>query len=160
MDDFDLDYEEVLEAKEALLVTVRNDDRRICACGHAMSRHKYDKFQNRHFCKPGAYSCPCIHQRAVMEVPNTKFFMRKSFGSGTKHAIAMGYASSKEALGDDFTENVKWLIPKVCEVCGTETAYYPVRVTPTGKVILDGADDEGVTAFLCPSCRDPREHSA
>jgi hypothetical protein len=160
MDDFDLDYEEVLEAKEALLVTVRNDDRRICSCGHAMSRHKYNPFLNRHFCKPGAYSCPCLVQRPVMEVPNTKFFMRKSFGSGTKHALAMGYAASKEALGDDFTENVKWLIPKACEVCGAETAYYPVRVTPTGEVLLNSDEDQGVTAFLCPSCRDPREHSA
>ncbi len=160
MDDFDLDYEDVLDTKEAYLVTIRNDDRRICECGHSITRHKFDKFQNRHFCKPGAYSCPCVRERAVMDVPNTKFFMRKSFGSGKKHALAMGYAASKEALGDDFTENVKWLIPKNCEVCQTETAYFPVRVSLTGAVLLDTDDDQGVTAFLCSECRDPREHSA
>lgn len=159
MDDFDLDYDEVLENKDALLVTVRNDDRRICACGHAMTRHKYDKFQNRHICKPGAYTCPCLVQKPVLDVPNTKYFMRKSFGSGTKHALAMGYAASKEALGEEFVEKINWLIPKTCEICGTESAYYPVRVTTTGAVLLDSDKDEGVTAFLCASCRDPREHS-
>jgi uncharacterized membrane protein len=87
--------------------------------------------------------------------------MRKSFGSGKKHALAMGYAASKEALGEEeFTSKIEWLIPKQCELCSAETAYYPVRVTPTGKVLLDSDKDEGVTAFLCPSCRDPREHSA
>jgi hypothetical protein len=161
MDDFDLDYDEVLESKESLLVTVRNDDRRICACGHGMSRHKYDKFQNRHFCKPGAYACPCINQRAVLEVPNTRFFMRKSHGSGKKHALAMGYAASKETYGDEeFTQKVEWLIPKQCEICKVEAPYYPVRVTSTGVALLDSEDDQGVTAFLCADCRDPREHSA
>lgn len=159
MDDFDLDYEEVLESNEVLLVTVRNDDRRICSCGHAISRHKYDKYQNKTICKPGAYTCPCLQERAVLDVPNTRYFMRKSHGSGKKHALAMGYAASKEAMAEEFTEKVNWLIPKECDICHTETQYYPVRVTPTGAVLLDMDKDEGVTAFLCADCRDPRQHS-
>jgi hypothetical protein len=73
----------------------------------------------------------------------------------------MGYAASKENFGDEeFTNKVQWLIPKQCEICSKETAYYPVRVTTTGQVLLDTDDDQGVTAFLCAECRDPREHSA
>lgn len=156
MDDFDLDFEEVTEMNDIFRVTARSNDRRICICGHAMSRHKYDKFQNKHSCKPGQLACPCLAERAVIEVPNTRYFMRKSHGSGSKHALAMGYAASKEAIGDEeFTEKVTWLVPAVCDICHKEAKYYPTRVTSTGKVLLDSDDDEGVTAFLCIECRNP-----
>lgn len=154
MDEFDLDFDEVTEMNDIFRVTGRSNDRRICACGHAMSRHRYDKYQNSHKCKPGQYACPCINPRAVIEVPNTRYFMRKSHGSGSKHALAMGYAASKEAIGEEeFTESVKWLIPAECDICHKEAKYYPVRVTPTGTVLLDMDEDEGVTAFLCSECR-------
>ena len=159
MDDFDLDFDEVLKANDRYRITVRNDDRRICACGHGMSRHRRDDIKHINVCKPGAYQCPCLVPKPVLEVPNTRFFMRKSAGSGEKHAIAMGYAASKEAYSEEeFSARARWLIPKECEFCGAETNYYPVRVTPTGKVLFDSDEDEGVTAFLCSECRDPVEH--
>ena len=160
MDEFDLDFDEVAEMNDIFRSTVRSNDRRICICGHAMSRHRYDHIQNKHNCKPGQLTCPCLSPRAVIEVPNTRYFMRKGHGSGSKHALAMGYAASKEALGEEeFSQVVKWLVPANCDICGTETKYYPVRVTPTGTVLLDTDDDEGVTAFMCPDCRDPQKYS-
>lgn len=160
MDEFDLDFDEVAEMNEIFRSTGRSNDRRICICGHAMSRHKFDKFQNKHICKPGQLACPCINQRAVIEVPNTRYFMRKSHGSGSKHALAMGYAASKEALGEeDFAEAIKWLVEPKCDICGTETKYYPVRTNTTGTPILDIDDDLGVTAFMCVECRDLTKYS-
>ena len=160
MDDFDLDYEEVAEMNDIYRVNTRSNDRRICICGHAMSRHPFDKYQQRHICKPGQLSCPCLAPRAVIEVPNTRYFMRKSRGSGSKHALAMGYGASKEALGEEeFTEKIKWLVEPKCDICGAETKYYPVRVTSTGKVLLDMDKDEGVTGFMCVECRDPSQFS-
>jgi hypothetical protein len=161
MDEFDLDFDEVSEMNDIFRVTSRSNDRRICICGHAISRHKYDKFQNKHACKPGQLACPCINPRAVIEVPNTRYFMRKSHGSGSKHALAMGYAASKEAIGEEeFTEQVKWLVPAVCDICHKEAKYYPVRVTSTGRVLLETDTDEGVTAFLCAECRNPEINNA
>lgn len=160
MDEFDLDSEEVAEMNDIYRVAARSGDRRICICGHAMSRHSFDKYQQRHVCKPGQLSCPCLSPRAVIDVPNTRYFMRKSRGSGAKHALAMGYGASKDALGEeDFTEKIEWLVEPKCDICGGETKYYPVRVTKTGKVLLDMDKDEGVTAFMCSDCRDPQKFS-
>lgn len=159
MDEFDLDFEEVAEMNNIFRVTTRSNDRRICSCGHAVSRHKHNPYENSYKCKPGQLACPCLVPRAVIEVPNTRYFMRKSHGSGSKHALAMGYAASKEALGEEeFAESIKWLIEPKCDFCGAETKYYPVRTTSTGDLLLDVDDDKGVTAFLCPDCRDPRKN--
>lgn len=159
MDDFDLELDDVLEAAEGFDSTYRNDDRRVCSCGHGMSRHKFNPIANSHSCMPGRLSCPCLVPTAVLDTPNTRYFMRKNQGSGTKHALSMGYAASKAALGDAFSDKVKWLIEPKCQFCGTETKYYPVRVTPKGQVLFDTDEIEyGVTAFLCEECRDPVAH--
>lgn len=155
MDEFDLDEDAVGEINDAYRVTGRSVDRSICICGHAISRHQFDRYTGTNFCKPGQYSCPCVNKRAVLEVPNTRYFMRKSHGSGTMHALAMGYKASKDALGEDFVSAVEWLIPAVCDMCGTESKYFPVRTTLNGEPILDTDEDLGVSAFLCETCRTP-----
>lgn len=80
--------------------------------------------------------------------------MRKSMGSGAKHALPRGIAASMEALGDDFKEKVNWLVDSKCDFCSEPTKFYPVRVTPTGEILSDSDEDEGVTAFLCSACRE------
>jgi hypothetical protein len=157
MDDFDLDLDEAVETSN-LYRKVLHDDKQICSCGHGISRHKFDKYQNRYICQPSAYICPCMVMKPVIEVSNTRYFMRKSQGSGVKHALSMGYAASKEAIGDVFTDGVTWLIEPKCEICGAETKYYPSRVTASGKILLDVDPDEGITAFLCAECRNPVKH--
>lgn len=153
MDEFDLDPNQVTMMNEVYKQDSRSLDRRICACGHAMSRHRLNTITGRYACKPGQLSCACINQRPVIEVPNTRYFMRKSMGSGAKHALPRGVAASAEALGDEFTEKKKWLIDEVCDLCGEESKFYPVRVTATGTILDDDQEDEGVTAFYCASCR-------
>lgn len=154
MDDFDLDYDEIKDYNSAYKQEPRSLDRRICICGHAMSRHHFNKFDGTHYCKPGQLACPCINPRAVIEVPNTRYFMRKSRGSGAKHALPRGIVASIEALGEEeFNEKMKWLVDPVCDICKTSTKYYPVRVTPTGESIEDDEEDQGVTAFKCAECR-------
>ena len=156
MDEFDLDVNEVNELNAVYKAEPRTADRRICICGHAMSRHHFDKYDGRTHCKPGQLACPCLVERAVINVPNTRYFMRKSMGSGAKHALPRGIAASMEALGDDFTENKTWLVDAECDFCHMPTKFYPVRVTPTGEILDDDANDEGVTAFMCNDCRNPQ----
>lgn len=153
MDEFDLDEDEVNQVNDVYRTDPRSNDRRICNCGHAMSRHHPD-IKKGVYCKPGQLVCECINPRAVMEVPNTRYFMRKSVGSGTKHALARGYAAAKEAMGEDFVERMTWLIDKVCDKCEAETdKYYPVRTDLNGYALYDADRDMGVTGFLCPDCR-------
>ena len=153
MDEFDLDLEEASGYNAAYKQEPRSSDRRICICGHAMSRHHFNDYTGSHYCKPGQLACACINPRAVLEVPNTRYFMRKSHGSGPKHALVLGAVASIEALGDDFSNSRKWLVEELCDVCGQETKFYPVRVTPNGLALTDTDEDQGVTAFLCLECR-------
>ena len=154
MDDFDLDYDEVSDYNAAYKQEPRSLDRRICICGHAMSRHHFNNYEGSHYCKPGQYACPCINPRAVIEVPSTRYFMRKSHGSGAKHALPRGIVASIQALGEEeFNAKKKWLVDPLCDICKQPAKYYPVRVTPTGDSIGDDEDDQGVTAFKCADCR-------
>jgi len=81
--------------------------------------------------------------------------MRKSHGSGPKHALTLGVVASIEKLGDDFGNTRKWLAEEICDICKKETKFYPVRVTAHGEPINDSDEDQGVTAFMCSSCRNP-----
>ena len=153
MDEFDLDFQEVSEINNAYKQEPRSLDRRICICGHAISRHHFNNYEGSHYCKPGQLSCPCFNPRPVIEVPNTRYFMRKSHGSGAKHALPRGIVASIEALGEEFTEKRKWLVDEVCDICKKPAKFFPVRVTPSGEPLGDHDDDQGVTAFLCQECR-------
>jgi len=154
VDEFDLDLQEASDMNAAYKQESRSLDRRICICGHAMSRHHFNDFTGSHYCKPGQLACACVNKRPVIEVPNTRYFMRKSHGSGSKHALTLGVVASIEALGEDFTKGRKWLVEEVCDICKKETKYYPVRVTPTGEALPDSDEDQGVTAFMCSECRE------
>lgn len=154
MDEFDIEYEDAVATAERLRIgNAEKSDKLICSCGHAISRHRYDSGLNRWLCRPNAYKCPCLIRTPVMEVSNTRHFMMKNQGSGAKHALSMGYAASKEKLGEDFKAD--WVIEPKCTFCHKETKYYPVRVTDKGVILLDSEDDKGVgvTVFLCESCR-------
>lgn len=156
MANFDLDLNEAQEINEVYAAPSRTNDRRICICGHAVSRHTHTKFN--WVCKPGALSCPCVEPRPVVRVPNTRYFMRKSIGSGVKHALVRGVAASIEALGkEEFEQNSEWLVPEQCDVCQKPTGLYPVRLS-NGPMLFpldDEAEDQGVTGFLCAECRTP-----
>lgn len=156
MDEFDLDLDEVSEVNTIYQADPRSKDRRICICGHAMSRHHFNEYQNKHFCKPGQLACPCYTPRAVLEVPNTRYFMRKSLGSGAMHALSRGVAASIEALGqEEWDSRRKWLVEAKCDGCQKETKYYPARVKANGEPLPNGEDvpGQGANAFLCEVCR-------
>jgi hypothetical protein len=80
--------------------------------------------------------------------------MRKSIGSGAKHALARGVAASIEALGEEFTQKKEWLVDELCDVCKEPSKFYPVQVTQDGTPLMPEDEDQGVTAFLCSKCRE------
>lgn len=154
MDGFDVTSEEANLINEVYRIDPRSHDRRICICGHSVSRHSFNEITNRHRCKPGQLECPCMLLRPVIRVPNTRYFMRKSVGSGAKHALVRGVAASIEALGsEEFEAKREYLVPAECDSCKKPTKYYPVRITETGKPLKDSDIDKGIYAFLCETCR-------
>ena len=158
LDSFDVDKDQLDIISEAVTRTPRSNDRRICICGHPMSRHD----SVTHACKPAALSCPCKRKVAVIEVPNTRYFLAKTTGSGMNHALARGIFMARNAMGEDFDERAKWLVELRCEnpTCGKETKLFPIMTDEDGFRIYDTntttnkCSDKGVTAFLCEDCRE------
>lgn len=154
MDEFDVKSADVKEINDIYRIDPRSRNRNICICGHSTSRHRFDASLNIHICKPGQLACPCIAMRAVIDVPNTRYFMRKSVGSGAKHALVRGVSASIEALGaEEFEEKRTWLVPAECDICHEPAKYYPVRIALGGTPISDNDPDTGVYAFMCEKCR-------
>lgn len=155
MSDFEVSMEDANEINEIFKRDPRSHNRNICICGHAVSRHSFDKWQNKTFCKPGQLSCPCVQPRAVLDVPNTRYFMRKSQGNGAKHALVRGVAASIEVLGqEEFEEKRTWLVEPKCDICKEPAKYNPVSVDSTGVPVEDyREDDVGLYVFMCELCR-------
>lgn len=143
-------------------------DRRICACGHPMSRHRPNEFAERQTGIVGAHTCSmprvgsvcsCKLPRAVLQVPNTKHFLMTGIKDGgpSGHALIRGIQSVKQKSLSEYSD-IEWLIPVKCDRCGSED----VRVTPVGVFItrepkeLDRINGGGdTTIFLCDDCRFP-----
>ena len=148
---FDVNEEEVNSINAASAANPRTNDRRICICGHSMSRHK----KGEHGCKPVSFDCPCKRRVPVLEVKNTRYFIARSLGSGESHALVRGYFASKKAI-PDFEESVKWIAELKCENerCGKPTDLYPVITDEFGFRLHKDNEDRGINGFLCETCRE------
>lgn len=139
-----MDMDEVLGIDEGLRVRPSHRDGRICLCGHGLSRHTLvDGIVS---CVPSKMSCPCRNIRAVLDVEDTRPFLRKTQGPGPEHALSRGLAvlaaSGKEG---------HWIIDLECDKCGEHSdRLSPVCVTATGVMVRMPT---GYDALLCPTCR-------
>lgn len=144
-------------------------DRRICACGHPMARHKPNEFAERQTGIAGANTCSmprigsncsCKVPKPVLEVWNTKHFLMSGLKDGgpSGHALIRGIQSVREKSVEEYSK-ISWLIPIKCDRCEAED----VKVTPIGifisrgpEPVVDKTNGGGdVTVFLCDDCRFP-----
>jgi hypothetical protein len=132
------------EAEEALAVqAVNKRDRRICACGHAVSAHQNDVVVT---CQTSKMYCPCKVIRPVVETQDCRLFIRKTTGAGANHALSLGIAS---AIGRG--HEVVWIVEQRCDRCKKEGPVSPVPVTHEGFARTEAT---GYDALLCRSCRE------
>ena len=118
----------------------------VCICGHALNKHDgYDT--GRGFCLTARHWCPCASPKAVLIVDDTRFFMRKTFGPGSKHALAAGLLRLRER-----GLKAKWIEPPACwePRCESQNPLvFPVAVNDSLTVL----DEPGrINALLCESC--------
>ena len=138
--------DEVAEADRKITEKTKagNRDRRICVCGHAVSKHS--NYAGILTCKPSALLCPCKKVNPVLESSDTRVFLRKTEGAGAMHALSRGIYAAIQSGKD-----VKWIIDLKCDRCGsTESNVVPVPVTQSGYA-ADHAT--GFDALLCATCR-------
>ena len=141
-----ISIEEALEVDNKLTEQNRSrkKDSRICICGHAVVKHTV--YGGVVACKPSALTCPCKKVRSVLEAEDTRYFLRKTAGSGAMHALSRGIINSIKTH-----KSVEWIIPLACDRCGrSENNVVPVPVTQSGYAADEAT---GFDALLCPECR-------
>lgn len=137
-----LSADRVIETDNALKQRGTRDGR-ICMCGHGLAKHNLETG----LCKPSAMDCPCRNPRPVIDVEDTRVFLRRTVGGGELHALARGLGALS-ALGKSF----EWLIDLKCDRCkAVDEVVTPVPVTATGFATTYPT---GYDAFLCRPCRE------
>ena len=130
-------------------------DKRICACGHSVSRHKRNTFitdKVAYICTPPKSKCPCKDLRPVLEVPNTKRFVMKTIGPGVAHALIRAVKYVKDNHPEEY-KKIQWLTSPKCEQCDAEDVKVsPVNLGFDGRITEEAND---ITVFLCDPCRFP-----
>jgi hypothetical protein len=137
-----LSMDKVLETDNALKQRSTVRDSRICICGHGISKHDKDTYM----CKPSKMDCPCRTPRPIIDVQDTRVFLRRTQGGGELHALARGMAALG-ALGKTF----EWLVELKCDRCKAEAMVAPVPVTATGFATTYATP---YNALLCRECRE------
>ena len=118
--------------------------REVCICGHSVNNHK-DFGDGQLICAPGKQFCPCQRLLPVIEVENTKYFLRRTRGYGEKHALTLGL--------HHLTKHGFWsrmLIEPICFKCkSTSVSIYPTPIS-RGNTVSYGPSPLNV--FLCIDC--------
>ncbi len=153
LDAFDVEKRKLELIDKALAKNPRKNDKRICICGHPLSRHDET---NGMSCRPARFDCPCVRAVAVLEVPDNRYFLARNEGSGEKHALMRGIFMAQKGMPDRFDDEAKLLVELKCmnPACGNETNLFPVRCDVDFYRIYDSNKDQGVTMFYCETCRE------
>lgn len=138
-----ISVEEAAEADEALRERPLMRDGRVCLCGHGVGRHT--STGGVVWCKPARMDCPCKKIRPVLEVEDSRPFLRKTAGGGAMHALVRGISALVSS-----GKRADWIVDLECDKCGGSDEVVPVPVTRNG-VVADEAT--GYDALLCVGCR-------
>lgn len=141
-----LDDAEEAERKLEAMGTKRykTTDSRVCICGHGVGRHTV--ISGVVYCKPARMECPCKKLRPVLDVDDTRPFIRKTSGAGALHALSLGLLSLVKS-----GKKSAWVVDLACDRCGAQTGdVVPVPVTQNGRATTYAT---GFDALLCPKCR-------
>jgi hypothetical protein len=136
--------DEAIQADEMLKEKTKiNRDPRICLCGHASNKHLVAN--GVVMCNPSRMVCPCKNLRPVIEVEDTRKFLRKTTGPGIEHALVRGIA----ALAKEGKE-ARWIDTPKCDRCSTtDGKIVPVPIT-AGKTVA--YEPTNHNALLCEKC--------
>lgn len=139
-----LDPEDTIHTDQIMRKRTRKRDGRICICGHGAGRHQ--ETAGRQTCNPSAMKCPCRSFRPVLEVEDSRVFLRETLGPGKLHALSRGIAASME-----LNKKVEWIVELACDRCkDSEKIVTPIPLTENGYV---ANYPTAVTALLCHECR-------
>lgn len=144
---FDFGIDEASEAEAELQQRLQAPKtKQICICGHAVGRHTFIDARAIWNCKPTRMDCPCKELRPVLQVQDTRPFLRKTQGAGPLHALSRGMLAANEAGVE-----MSWIEEPACDNCGVVGPVSPVPFTKQGYVSLEAT---GIDKLICRKCRE------
>lgn len=144
-----------------VLKSERANDKRVCRCGHAMTRHDTEGLCSTGTRRVMTCHCQGDNQKAVFVADDLECFRYSDVGSGTEHALAKGIArlASKGKGGfwvvDAYQctvadcDNRAKLMPVVLDMYHTSGS--PKVVNILNKRLNSGPYPGWRDHFLCPS---------
>jgi hypothetical protein len=147
---FSMTLEEVQAVAETYRDATKRRDRRVCACGHSMTKHQTVEIAGRELetrCYTTKLTCPCLSPKPVILASDVRPFLRRTKGSGQSHALMLGIAGLVSKEGRTFEWLEGW--PR-CELealgdC-TPSGIGPYAVSKAGQVT---GDQEAYNFLLC-----------
>lgn len=118
----------------------------VCICGHAVNKHKVF-YEDRVSCHTARHYCPCREVLPVFYANDTRYFMRKTFGPGSKHALSTGLKRLLEV-----GKSGHWLGVPQCwnpDCQNRHVVVYPVAI---GKQNAISREPAAINVFLCETC--------
>lgn len=139
-----INVEDAIEADQARTRTPIRDPR-ICLCGHAVNKHNMDTGEVQ--CVPSRYWCPCKKLRPVIQVEDTRLFLRKSNGPNQEHALIRGIAASVVNQ-----KEVKWIVDIECDICHRGNDEVKIMPAPITEYKALSYEATGYDYLVCEDC--------
>lgn len=136
-----------LQEVEEFQIAKRNKkvaNRDVCACGHAMNKHT--QYESGHWdCHTAKMWCPCQEPIPVLQADDTKYFMTKTHGYGSKHALATGLLRCRQK-----GVKTKMIIAPQCFKCSASgLQLYPAGINRDNRLVDVPASRNGIFCLKC-----------
>ncbi len=123
-----------------------DQSKQVCICGHAINKHsKYEEGYG--MCITGRHYCPCKQKNPVLYSNDTRYFMRKTYGPGSKHALSAGLLRLRQVK-----KKAYWLEEPACWNPNCESGnplIFPVALDKSSRVINEPGP---INVLLCETC--------
>lgn len=118
----------------------------VCICGHAINKHSgYEDGYGQ--CLTGRHYCPCLKKDPVLYSNDTRYFMRKTYGPGSKHALSAGLLRLKQV-----GKAAHWLDRPTCWNSSCESGnpkIYPVAMDRHSRIVNEPGH---INVLMCETC--------
>jgi hypothetical protein len=123
-----------------------DQSKHVCICGHAINKHSnYEEGYG--VCLTGRHYCPCQAKNPVLYSNDTRYFMRKTYGPGSKHALSAGLLRLSQVK-----KHAYWLTPPACwnNNCTSENPLiFPVALDKFNRILNEPGP---LNVLLCETC--------
>lgn len=123
-----------------------DSSKHVCICGHAINKHSgYEEGYG--LCITGRHWCPCKMKRPVLFANDTRYFMRKTYGSGSRHALSTGLQRLAQV-----GKKAYWLEPPECwnDKCTSgNPLIFPVAMDSNSRIVKEPGP---INVLLCETC--------